>query len=241
MVFGFGKKSEKSELEHASPGDTVVGLPPSPPDVVDGNVPAKKQGGTFMDTESVVSDVTLVAQQEGLKPTFVAKCNVINRALAEIGMGKYQWELFFAGGFGWFADNICELHSSVWVWRSGGAGGAEGRRGDKIAILVPPGWPGWHTRPGSVILVNRVCLAEMGAHVMPWSPHAVRGCLVRAPRVPRSREQAQWNTIAVQVTHFTWAPPPRPPTQPPSPRFTCCRLYHSDVTRHPSTILGSYT
>lgn len=114
MVFGFGKKSEKSELEHASPGDTVVGLPPSPPDVVDGNVPAKKQGGNFMDTESVVSDVTLVAQQEGLKPTFVAKCNVINRALAEIGMGKYQWELFFAGGFGWFADNICELHSSVW-------------------------------------------------------------------------------------------------------------------------------
>lgn len=63
------------------------------------------------DTESLNSDITLAAQEEGIDPAFYAKVQVLNRALAEIGMGRYQWELFFSGGFGWFADNICEC---VW-------------------------------------------------------------------------------------------------------------------------------
>lgn len=32
------------------------------------------------------------------------KAKVINRALQDIGMGRYQWELFFLCGFGWTAD-----------------------------------------------------------------------------------------------------------------------------------------
>lgn len=60
------------------------------------------------DAESLNSDITLVAAQEGIDPAFYAKVQVLNKALAEIGMGRYQWELFFSGGFGWFADNICE-------------------------------------------------------------------------------------------------------------------------------------
>lgn len=60
------------------------------------------------DTESLNSDITLAAQEEGIDPAFYAKVQVLNRALSEIGMGRYQWELFFSGGFGWFADNICE-------------------------------------------------------------------------------------------------------------------------------------
>lgn len=67
-----------------------------------------KNEQTFADNESLLSEHTLVAQQEGIQPIFVAKCTVINKALADIGMGRYQYELFFAGGFGWFADNICE-------------------------------------------------------------------------------------------------------------------------------------
>ncbi|KAF2670478.1 MFS general substrate transporter [Microthyrium microscopicum] len=31
---------------------------------------------------------------------------IINRAIQDIGMGKYQWELFILCGFGWFADNL---------------------------------------------------------------------------------------------------------------------------------------
>ncbi|KAJ3275832.1 hypothetical protein HDU76_010580, partial [Blyttiomyces sp. JEL0837] len=30
----------------------------------------------------------------------------VNEAIAKIGMGKYQWQLFILCGFGWFADNM---------------------------------------------------------------------------------------------------------------------------------------
>jgi len=62
--------------------------------------------GLGNDNESLISDTTLVAHQEGLKPAFLAKANLLNKAIQEIGMGRYQYELFFSGGFGWFADNV---------------------------------------------------------------------------------------------------------------------------------------
>lgn len=34
----------------------------------------------------------------------LGKAKVINRALQDIGMGRYQWQLFFLCGFGWTAD-----------------------------------------------------------------------------------------------------------------------------------------
>ncbi|KAL4911722.1 major facilitator superfamily domain-containing protein [Aspergillus aurantiobrunneus] len=34
------------------------------------------------------------------------KAKVINRAIQDIGMGRYQWELFTLCGFGWLADNL---------------------------------------------------------------------------------------------------------------------------------------
>ncbi|KAL2867980.1 putative sugar transporter [Aspergillus lucknowensis] len=34
------------------------------------------------------------------------KAKVINRAIQDIGMGRYQWELFVLCGFGWLADNL---------------------------------------------------------------------------------------------------------------------------------------
>ncbi|KAJ7240861.1 MFS general substrate transporter [Mycena haematopus] len=46
------------------------------------------------------------AHEEGIKPIFLAKVRVLNEAIAECGLGRYQWELFFSAGFGWFADNI---------------------------------------------------------------------------------------------------------------------------------------
>jgi hypothetical protein len=32
------------------------------------------------------------------------KSKVINRAIADMGMGRYQWQLFVLCGFGWMAD-----------------------------------------------------------------------------------------------------------------------------------------
>ncbi|KAI9886757.1 MAG: hypothetical protein M1823_001400 [Watsoniomyces obsoletus] len=34
------------------------------------------------------------------------KSKVINKAIQDIGMGRYNWELFVLCGFGWFADNF---------------------------------------------------------------------------------------------------------------------------------------
>ena len=34
------------------------------------------------------------------------KSKVINKAVTDIGMGKYQWQLFALCGFGWVSDNL---------------------------------------------------------------------------------------------------------------------------------------
>jgi hypothetical protein len=34
----------------------------------------------------------------------IGKSKVINKAIADIGMGRYQWQLFCLCGFGWLAD-----------------------------------------------------------------------------------------------------------------------------------------
>jgi hypothetical protein len=37
------------------------------------------------------------------KPIIV-KSKLINKAIQDIGMGRYNWQLFILCGFGWFAD-----------------------------------------------------------------------------------------------------------------------------------------
>lgn len=38
---------------------------------------------------------------DGVSPVYAAKARVLNRAIQEIGMGRYQWQLFVVIGFGW--------------------------------------------------------------------------------------------------------------------------------------------
>ncbi|ODM18872.1 hypothetical protein SI65_05489 [Aspergillus cristatus] len=42
----------------------------------------------------------------GHNSTYDRKAKVINRAISDIGMGRYQWELFALCGCGWLADNL---------------------------------------------------------------------------------------------------------------------------------------
>ncbi|RPD62612.1 MFS general substrate transporter [Lentinus tigrinus ALCF2SS1-7] len=44
-------------------------------------------------------------EEDAVDPVYQAKARILNAAFQEIGMGKYQWWLFFVGGFGWFTDN----------------------------------------------------------------------------------------------------------------------------------------
>lgn len=34
----------------------------------------------------------------------LVKSRLINKAVQDIGMGRYNWQLFVLCGFGWFAD-----------------------------------------------------------------------------------------------------------------------------------------
>ncbi|KAN0118683.1 Major facilitator superfamily domain containing protein [Russula decolorans] len=51
-------------------------------------------------------DTESVHEYDSLDPTYVAKEKILNNALREIGMGKYQWHLFLVTGFGWLSDNL---------------------------------------------------------------------------------------------------------------------------------------
>ncbi|KAI0790125.1 MFS general substrate transporter [Irpex lacteus] len=42
-------------------------------------------------------------------PVYQAKARLLNAAIQEIGMGRYQWYLFIVAGFGWFADSVWPL------------------------------------------------------------------------------------------------------------------------------------
>lgn len=42
----------------------------------------------------------------GVDPAYREKSAILNASLTQIGMGRYQWSLFFLCGMGWLADNI---------------------------------------------------------------------------------------------------------------------------------------
>ena len=43
----------------------------------------------------------------GIDPIYEGKARVLNNAIQDIGMGRYQWQLFIVvGGFGWASDNL---------------------------------------------------------------------------------------------------------------------------------------
>ncbi|KAI1333583.1 membrane transporter [Xylariaceae sp. FL0016] len=64
-------------------------------------------------------DVALGYDDEGvipkgtIDPVYAAKANVLNRAIQDIGMGWYQWQLFIVVGFGWASDNLWPIVTSL--------------------------------------------------------------------------------------------------------------------------------
>ncbi|OAX35732.1 MFS general substrate transporter [Rhizopogon vinicolor AM-OR11-026] len=62
------------------------------------------------DTEEKIDNLQAETQDiftdDSLDPVYQAKARILNNALQEIGMGKYQWFLFVVAGFGWLSDNL---------------------------------------------------------------------------------------------------------------------------------------
>ncbi|RDL40148.1 MFS general substrate transporter [Venustampulla echinocandica] len=46
-------------------------------------------------------------------PVYELKARVLNNAIQEIGMGRYQWQLFIVVGFGWANDNFWPIVTSL--------------------------------------------------------------------------------------------------------------------------------
>ena len=50
----------------------------------------------------------------GIDPVYEGKARVLNNAIQDIGMGRYQWQLFIVvGGFGWASDNLWPIVTSL--------------------------------------------------------------------------------------------------------------------------------
>ncbi|KAI4112518.1 MAG: hypothetical protein LQ345_006343 [Seirophora villosa] len=56
--------------------------------------------------EGLRAEIELEQPASGHDTTYDRKSKVINKAITDIGMGRYQWELFVLCGFGWLADNM---------------------------------------------------------------------------------------------------------------------------------------
>ncbi|KAL1649036.1 hypothetical protein SLS61_006559 [Didymella pomorum] len=54
-----------------------------------------------------------VLEDSSLDPVYAAKARVLNKAIQEIGMGRYQWQLFIVIGFGWAMDNLWPITTSL--------------------------------------------------------------------------------------------------------------------------------
>ena len=44
---------------------------------------------------------------------YTAKATALNNAIQDIGMGRYQWQLFVVIGFGWATDNLWPIVVSL--------------------------------------------------------------------------------------------------------------------------------
>ncbi|KAF7594372.1 hypothetical protein BBP40_009353 [Aspergillus hancockii] len=59
------------------------------------------------------SPIPLSSHSDAVPSTYRANANVLNRAIQEIGMGRYQWQLFAVIGFGWASDNLWPIVTSL--------------------------------------------------------------------------------------------------------------------------------
>ncbi|KAF2758550.1 sugar transporter [Pseudovirgaria hyperparasitica] len=62
--------------------------------------------GTIVTLEILKAEIEADLSAFGVNSAYDRKSKVINRALNDMGMGKYQWQLFTLCGMGWMADNL---------------------------------------------------------------------------------------------------------------------------------------
>ncbi|KAJ5735495.1 uncharacterized protein N7483_000620 [Penicillium malachiteum] len=76
------------------------------PSTENGSAGSLPDTSSHLTIEIIRAEVDAEIASSGLNSIYDRKAMVINRALQDIGMGRYQWQLFFLCGFGWMADNL---------------------------------------------------------------------------------------------------------------------------------------
>ncbi|KAI5310710.1 hypothetical protein KEM55_003071 [Ascosphaera atra] len=79
---------------------TEKGIPAATPSV------SSEQAYSSYTLEALRQEIELEVEQDGHDSVYDRKCKAVNKAMTDIGMGRYQWKLFILCGFGWCADNI---------------------------------------------------------------------------------------------------------------------------------------
>ncbi|OTA68391.1 MFS general substrate transporter [Hypoxylon sp. EC38] len=74
-----------------------------------GNENREQQGEDFAYEFEDVSTIP----KGTIDPVYEAKAIVLNKAIQDIGMGWYQWQLFVVVGFGWASDNLWPIVTSL--------------------------------------------------------------------------------------------------------------------------------
>ncbi|PWY77077.1 MFS general substrate transporter [Aspergillus heteromorphus CBS 117.55] len=62
---------------------------------------------------STLETTPLQSEHNATASTYREKADVLNRAIQDIGMGRYQWQLFGVIGFGWASDNLWPIVTSL--------------------------------------------------------------------------------------------------------------------------------
>ncbi|KAH8809391.1 MFS sugar transporter-like protein [Xylogone sp. PMI_703] len=66
-----------------------------------------------LDVQDIYQEDDAAIPKGTIDPVYEAKARVLNRAIQEIGMGWYQWQLFIVVGFGWANDNLWPIVTSL--------------------------------------------------------------------------------------------------------------------------------
>lgn len=91
----------QNDLEKSPAATTTTDSHPSPVSSRD----YKDDASIPLTIESLRQEVENEVVSGGTKNTiYDRKAKVINHAIADTGMGRYQWQLFILCGFGWMAD-----------------------------------------------------------------------------------------------------------------------------------------
>lgn len=78
-----------------------------PPPVIVENYANERDADRYRNTFGAIIDTTYM--QPGGDDVYDAKVKLLNEALLDMGMGRYQWLLTVVTGLGWFLDSVRAL------------------------------------------------------------------------------------------------------------------------------------